>query len=101
METASTASDDEYSRLLYALNIESHINENIHYLTSVSNLLKVSMASVSDCIRRGRVVTPPVLAAAIDVGINPAYIKKGLQPVFLDGYALADQVAHIPKRLYS
>lgn len=72
----------EYDRLLFALGLEQQTEHYRSFLTEASALLQVSMSRLSDCVRRGRVVTEPVLEAAKAKGINPEFIKNGREPIY-------------------
>lgn len=101
MSEMETTPENEYLRLLHALNIEGDSERNVYYVKSVSELLDVTMSLISDCVRRGCIVTPSVLNAAKEIGVNPKYVKDGKSPVLLDGYEMADRVAARPKRIYN
>ena len=74
-------------RLLYALGLEQTGEYYRTFFTQVSDMLEVRMSTFSDCIRRGKIVTGPVLEAAKAKGINPDFIKHGKEPVYLGGFA--------------
>lgn len=50
-------------RLLYALGLEQTGEYYRTFFTQVSDMLEVRMSTFSDCIRRGKIVTGPVLEA--------------------------------------
>lgn len=70
---------DAYNRLLSGFGLEQTPDNSRTYFTVLSELLSVSHAQLSDCIRRGT-VTDTVLEAAKAKGIHPDYITKGIQP---------------------
>lgn len=74
-------------RLLYALGLEQTGEYYRTFFTQVSDMLEVRMSTFSDCIRRGKIVTGPVLEAVKAKGINPDFIKHGKEPVYLGGFA--------------
>lgn len=79
--------ETQYDRLLYALGLDQ-INEYYRtFFTQASEILDVRMSALSDCIRRGKIVTEPVLEAAQAKGINSDFIISGKEPVYLKGFA--------------
>ncbi|WP_394026439.1 hypothetical protein [Desulfovibrio falkowii] len=78
--------ETQYDRLLYALGLEQTGEYYRTFFTQASNMLEVRMSQLSDCIRRGKIVTGPVLDAAKAKGINPDFIKHSLEPVYLEGF---------------
>lgn len=79
--------ETQYDRLLYALGLEQSGEYYRTFFTQASDMLEVRMSQLSDCIRRGKIVTGPVLEAARAKGINPNFIKNGTEPVYLEGFA--------------
>ena len=75
-----------YDRLLYALGLEQTGEYYRTFFTQASDMLEVRMSQLSDCIRRGKIVTGPVLDAAKGKGINPDFIRSGTEPVYLEGF---------------
>ena len=78
--------ETQYDRLLYALGLEQSGEYYRTFFTQASELLEVRMSTLSDCIRRGKIVTEPVLEAARAKGVNPDFIKNGTEPVYLEGF---------------
>ncbi len=64
-----------YERLLSALHAGSQ--------TVAASLLGVRPAILSDCKRRGMIVTRELLEKARAQGINPAWVQSGLGSVYL------------------
>ena len=56
--------ETQYDRLLYALGLEQIGKYYRTFFTQASDMLEVRMSQLSDCIRRGQIVTGPVLDAA-------------------------------------
>ena len=75
--------ETQYDRLLYALGLEQTEEYYRTFFTEVSNRLGIRMSLVSDCKKRGNVVTEVVLEAAKAKGINPDFITTGALPVHL------------------
>lgn len=78
--------ETQYDRLLYALGLEQNGGYYRTFFTQASDILEVRMSQLSDCIRRGKIVTGPVLDAAKTKGINPDFIKHGKEPIYLEGF---------------
>ena len=78
--------ESQYDRLLYALGLDQANEYYRTFFTQASEMLEVRMSTLSDCIRRGKIVTDPVLEAAKVKGINPDFIKIGKDPVYLEGF---------------
>lgn len=78
--------ETQYDRLLYALGLEQIGKYYRTFFTQASDMLDVRMSQLSDCIRRGKIVTGPVLDAAKVKGINPDFIKLGKEPIYLEGF---------------
>lgn len=78
--------ETQYDRLLYALGLEQTGEYYRTFFTQASDILEVRMSQLSDCIRRGKIVTGPVLDAAKTKGINPDFIKQGTEPIYLEGF---------------
>ncbi|CAK7067049.1 MAG: hypothetical protein DELT_01688 [Desulfovibrio sp.] len=74
---------DQYNRLLSAFGLGQTPENTRTHFTVLADLLNVSMASLSDCIRRG-FVTDTVLEAAKAKGVNPDFITTGTAPVHLE-----------------
>lgn len=79
--------ETQYDRLLYALGLDQTNEYYRTFFTQASEILDVRMSALSDCIRRGKIVTEPVLEAAKAKGINPDFIRTGKEPVYLEGFA--------------
>ena len=80
--------ETQYDRLLYALGLDQTNEYNRTFFTQASEMLDVRMSALSDCIRRGKIVTEPVLEAATAKGINPEFITSGNEPVYQEGFTL-------------
>ena len=78
--------ETQYDRLLYALGLDQTNEYYRTFFTQASEMLNVRMSALSDCIRRGKIVTEPVLEAAKTKGINPDFIRSGKEPVYLEGF---------------
>lgn len=78
--------ETQYDRLLYALGLEQTGEYYRTFFTQASDMLDVSMSQLSDCIRRGKIVTGPLLDAAKAKGINPDFIKNSKDPIYLEGF---------------
>lgn len=78
--------ETQYDRLLYALGLEQSGEYYRTFFTQASEMLDVRVSALSDCIRRGKIVTGPVLEAATAKGINPDFIRSGTEPVYLEGF---------------
>lgn len=78
--------ETQYDRLLYALGLEQNGGYYRTFFTQASDILGVRMSALSDGIRRGKIVTGPVLDAAKAKGINPDFIKHGKEPIYLEGF---------------
>ena len=78
--------ETQYDRLLYALGLDQTNEDYRTFFTQASEILDVRMSALSDCIRRGKIVTGPVLEAAEAKGINPDFIRSGKEPVYLEGF---------------
>lgn len=78
--------ESQYDRLLYALGLEQTGEYYRTFFTQASDMLEVRMSQLSDCIRRGKIVTGPVLDATKAKGINPDFIRSGTEPVYLEGF---------------
>ncbi len=78
--------ETQYDRLLYALGLEQTGEYYRTFFTEASARLEVRMCALSDCIRRGKIVTGPVLDAAKAKGISPDFITHGTEPVYLEGF---------------
>ena len=78
--------ETQYDRLLYALGLDQTSEYYRTFFTQASDMLEVRMSALSDCIRRGKTVTEPVLEAAKAKGINPDFIRTGKEPVYLEGF---------------
>ena len=76
-----------YDRLLYALGMEP-TGEHDTFFSRAADLLGVNMSQLSDCVRRGKIVTGPVLGAAKAKNINPEFITNGAEPVYLEDSTL-------------
>lgn len=76
----------QYDRLLYALGLDQTSEYYRTFFTQASEMLDVRMSALSDCIRRGKIVTAPVLEAAKTKGINPDFIRTGKEPAYLEGF---------------
>lgn len=78
--------ETQYDRLLYALGLEQSGEYYRTFFTQAAEMLGVRMSQLSDCIRRGKIVTGLVLEAAKAKGINPDFIKSGTEPIYLEGF---------------
>ena len=76
----------QYDRLLYALGLDQTNEYYRTFFPQASEILDVRMSALSDCIRRGKTVTEPVLKAAKAKGINPEFIRTGKEPIYLGGF---------------
>lgn len=83
---SSEIPETQYDRLLYALGLEQADEHYRTFFTQASDMLEVRMNQLSDCIRRGKIVTGPVLDAAKAKGINPDFIKNGKEPIYQEGF---------------
>jgi len=81
---------EQYNRLLEAFELEQSPHDSRGYYVTLSDILKVRISQLSDCIRRG-FVTQPVLDAAQAKGINPDFIKRGTLPIRLDKSGQSDR----------
>lgn len=78
--------ETQYDRLLYALGLEQASEYYRTLFTQASDMLEVRMSALFDCIRRGKIVTEPVLDAAKAKGINPDFIKHSNEPIYMEGF---------------
>ena len=78
--------ETQYDRLLYALGLDQTNEYYRTFFTQASVMLDVRMSALSDCIRRGKIVTDSVLEAAKAKGVNPDFIRSGMEPVYLEGF---------------